>query len=151
MRWPIFSTARRNAGIHCAACSRKEAGFELAELAKVQTQVTYEDGTRPDMAGYDGDGRKRLLVESKFWAALGSGQPGYIDQFDHSESAVLLFIAPEARTETLWAEICRQLDADKTSLEHTNLFAGPAQRQIVRLRMQRGKERRLDQLAAAAG
>ena len=34
MRWPIFSTARRNAGIHCAACSRKEAGFELAELAK---------------------------------------------------------------------------------------------------------------------
>ena len=102
----------------------KEAGFELAALARVQTQVTYEDGTRPDVAGYDSDGRKRLLVESKFWAALGSGQPGYIDQFDHTESAVLLFIAPEARTETLWVEICRQFDANETALEHTNSSLG---------------------------
>ena len=102
----------------------KEAGFELAALARFQTQVTYKDGSRPDMAGFDRDGRKRLLVESKFWAALGSSQPGYIDQFDHPESAVLLFIAPEARTETLWTEICRQFRAAKPTLEETSSTPG---------------------------
>ncbi len=102
----------------------EQAGFELAEIATVETQVTYEDGTRPDMAGYDGNGRKRLLVESKFWAALHPDQPHYIRQFDHSDSAVLLFIAPEARTETLWIEISRQLDADSWAFEQTTNSSG---------------------------
>ena len=39
-------------------------------ITRVETQVTYEDGSRPDMVGYDQSGSKRLLVESKFWATL---------------------------------------------------------------------------------
>ena len=30
------------------------------------TQATQEDGKRPDLAGKDGEGRVRLLVEAKF-------------------------------------------------------------------------------------
>ena len=102
----------------------KEVGFELATIARVATQVTYKDGTRPDMAGYDSEDRKRLLVESKFWAALHPDQPMYIRQFEHSESAILLFIAPEARIETLWTEICRQFSAKELELEQTNASPG---------------------------
>ena len=95
----------------------QETGFAIAPIVRVATQVTYKDGTRPDMAGYDRDGQIRLLVESKFWAALRPGQPRYISQFEHSDSAVLLFIAPEARVETLWVEILRQFGVEKIELE----------------------------------
>ena len=101
-----------------------EAGFDLAAISRVETQVSYADGTRPDMVGYDRDGRKRLLVESKFWAALKPDQSLYIRQFDHSESAVLLFVAPEARIETLWAAICRQLSTKNLKLEQSSTAPG---------------------------
>lgn len=86
-----------------------EGGFDVP-IVRVETQVTYEDGSRPDMAGYDENGAKRLLVESKFWASLLSGQvSGYLRQLDASGPSALLFIAPGARIETLWTEIVRQI------------------------------------------
>ncbi len=82
----------------------------IEPVIRVETQVTYEDGSRPDMAGYDADGVKRLLVEAKFWASLLEGQAsGYAEQFDHDGTAVLLFIAPEVRIQTLWTEVRRQM------------------------------------------
>ena len=87
-----------------------EGGFDMPPIVRVETQVTYEDGSRPDMAGYDETGAKRLLVESKFWASLLSGQvSGYLQQIDASGPSALLFIAPGARIETLWTEIVRQI------------------------------------------
>ena len=41
-----------------------EGGFDIEPITRVETQVTYEDGSRPDMAGYDKDNVKRLLVEA---------------------------------------------------------------------------------------
>ena len=88
----------------------REGGFGIEAIVRVDTQVTYEDGSRPDMTGYDARGVKRLLVESKFWAALLEGQASaYAEQFDHGGPAALLFIAPEVRLPTLWAEIRRQI------------------------------------------
>lgn len=88
----------------------REAGFEIEPLVRFQTQVTYEDGSRPDMDGYDKAGAKRLLVESKFWATLLQGQAsGYFEQLEENGPALLLFIAPESRLITLWAEIERQM------------------------------------------
>ena len=90
-----------------------EGGFDVPPIVRVETQVTYEDGSRPDMGGYDKNNVKRLLVEAKFWAALLSGQAsGYAQQFEHSGSAVLLFVCPEVRFPTLWVEINRQLEKD---------------------------------------
>ena len=87
-----------------------EASSGIEPVVRVETQVTYEDGSRPDMAGYDTDGVKRLLVEAKFWASLLEGQAyGYAQQFEHSGPAVLLFIAPEVRIPTLWTEVGRQM------------------------------------------
>lgn len=89
----------------------QHGGFEIEPVKRVQTQVSYEAGdSRPDMTGYDKSGKKRLLVESKFGAALLEGQASsYIKLLD--EPAVLLFVAPEVRVPTLWTEIQRQLES----------------------------------------
>lgn len=99
-----------------------EGGFDMPQIVRVETQVTYEDGSCPDMAGYDENGAKRLLVESKFWASLLSGQvSGYLRQLDASGPSALLFIAPGARIETLWTEIDRQIgeESPETTLGPT--------------------------------
>ena len=99
-----------------------EGGFDMPPIVRVETQVTYEDGSCPDMAGYDETGAKRLLVESKFWASLLSGQvSGYLQQLDASGPSALLFIAPGARIETLWTEVVRQIgeESPETTLGPT--------------------------------
>ena len=89
-----------------------EGAYHLDTLASFDTQVTYKDGSRPDMVGYDQGGGKRLLVESKFWATLLEGQAsGYFDQLEDAGPSVLLFIAPTARLEILWGEIRRQMES----------------------------------------
>lgn len=101
------------------ACRRALEGllsdqdFAVGPLTRFQTQVTYEDGSRPDMVGYDREDTVRLVVESKFWAALLERQASvYFDKLDDTRSGILLFIAPATRVEALWAEIRRQMEAD---------------------------------------
>ena len=89
----------------------QHGGFEIEPIKRVQTQVSYEDTSRPDMTGYDKDDVKRLLVESKFWAELLEGQASdYIKLLDQPGPAVLMFISPKVRIETLWAAIRRQME-----------------------------------------
>ncbi len=89
----------------------RDGDIHVDSLTNFQTQVTYEDGSRPDMVGYDQDGKKLLLVESKFWASLLQGQAsGYFGQLEEKGPGVLMFIAPSTRLETLWAEIKRQME-----------------------------------------
>ncbi len=98
--------------------SEQDSGLE--PITRFETQVTHEDGSRPDMVGYDSDGNARLIVESKFWAALLEGQAsGYLKQLEAPGPGVLLFIAPGTRLATLWAEIERQMEAaeDPVQLE----------------------------------
>ena len=88
----------------------REGGFDVGPIARVETQVTHEDGSRPDMAGYDENNLRRLLVEAKFGAALLEGQASeYARQLDQPGPATLLFIAPEVRIPMLWIEIERQM------------------------------------------
>ena len=94
------------------------SGLDVAPVVRVDTQVSYEDGSRPDMVGYDDGNIKRLLVEAKFWAPLLEGQAsGYAQQFDHPGPAVLMFICPEVRTPTIWNEIWRQMKSNLESLD----------------------------------
>lgn len=91
---------------------------DLEPIDKVRTQVTYKDGSRPDMVGYDENGAKRLIVESKFWASLLEGQASdYFRQLEEVGPGVLLFIAPGVRFDTLWAEISRQMESGKEPVQ----------------------------------
>lgn len=92
--------------------------FGLGPLTSFDTQVTHEDGSRPDMVGYDGENKKRLIVEAKFWADLGEGQAsGYFSQLEVSGPGVLMFVAPGTRVETLWTEVTRQMDAGENPVQ----------------------------------
>ena len=90
----------------------RDEDFYMEPIAAVRTQVTYKDGSRPDMVGYDRNGAKRLLVEAKFWAGLLKGQAvGYFRLLEEDGPGVLLFIAPDSRIDTLWAEIRRRMES----------------------------------------
>ena len=83
-------------------------GANLGRIAQVRTQVIGKESERPDLVGFDQDGEKRLLIEAKFWAGLTESQPvAYLESLTETPSA-LLFVAPEARFDSLWAEVCRK-------------------------------------------
>ncbi len=87
----------------------RSGGSEIGPIEQVATQVSDEKGGRPDLAGFDEHGAERLLIEAKFWAGLQPGQPNAylrrLMQGDATGPSALLFVAPKARSETLWAEV----------------------------------------------
>ena len=91
-------------------------GLDVGELTDAGTQVS--DGTlaRPDLAVYDRERKERVLMEAKFWAGLTENQPNaYLARLPLDQRpAVLLFVAPEARLETLWPELRR---ADRAAVQ----------------------------------
>ena len=132
----------------------REGGFDIEPIARVETQVTYEDGSRPDMAGYDEDNVKRVLVEAKFWAALLEDQAsGYARQYDQPGPTVLLFISPEIRIPTLWAEIRRQMEK-QCKLEPIDSPLGVQRAKVIDTELQLiliSWARLLDRMDALAG
>lgn len=90
---------------------------KLEAVAHVRTQVTVSDKSRLDLVAFDSAGDKRLIIESKFWAPLLDGQATrYVKELSPGGPAMLLFVAPQARHETLWVKIKRQFE-DAPTLE----------------------------------
>ena len=91
----------------------RSAVAELNSIELVRTQVTGETGARPDLVGFDEQGKERVLIEAKFWAGLTENQPnGYLERLPNDGPSVLLFVAPEARRDTLWAELQRRVNVE---------------------------------------
>ncbi len=89
----------------------RDGGADVGTIARVQTQVSGEGETRPDLVALDAQGEECLLIEAKFWAGLTANQPkAYLDRL--APGKALLFVAPESRLETLWPELCRRAGAD---------------------------------------
>ncbi len=90
-------------------------GAPIGRIDRVETQVTGQMGTRPDLAGYDESGREHVLIEAKFTARLSDKQPGmYLKRLMRRkrQPSVVLFVAPGERRERLWREFysrCRKL------------------------------------------
>jgi hypothetical protein len=97
------SVAAREAFAHLLA----PRGSALPDLM-FKVQVGGPDG-RPDLVGVDAGGRELVLVESKLWAGLTEAQPvGYIHRLQFGGGHVLLFLAPQARFETLWPSLIQR-------------------------------------------
>lgn len=113
--------------------------LELNQLSRVRTQVIRDDASRLDLAGYDGDGSLRLIIESKFGASLLEGQASrYIRHLDPIQTGVLLFVAPERRLSSLWAEINKQMDGDE---DHQPFEAVEAEERLRVARVGRSNKR----------
>ena len=126
---------------------------DLKPVDRVRTQVVALDGTRPDLVGFDEDGKERALVEVKFWADLTANQPGrYLDRLPDDGPTVLMFLVPAQRVKELWPTVRQQVA--ETGRELTDLYS---ERRCVRV----GDSRRhlmlvswtglLDSMAARAG
>ena len=91
----------------------KSGVTELSPVMRVQTQVSDTNLARPDLVGFDEQGKERVLIEAKFWAGLTDNQPnGYLERLPSDGPSVLLFVAPETRRDTLWAELRRRVVSD---------------------------------------
>ena len=93
-------------------------GAQVGSIARVQTQVTGEKGERPDLIGFDDIWVKQVLIEAKFWAPLTPNQPNqYLEQLPGGRPAALLFVAPAARLESLWPELCQRTTENEPKFE----------------------------------
>ena len=82
-------------------------------IATVKSQVIQADGTIPDLAGFDETGSQRVLIEVKFWAELTPSQPnGYLNRLPDDGPAVVMFLAPEERIQSLWPQLKRRLNRE---------------------------------------
>ena len=89
----------------------RAGGADVDQISEIRTQDSNEKGGRPDLAGRDDCGAERVLIEAKFWAGLTENQPvAYLERLPADKPSALLFVAPEARFETLWHELHRQVD-----------------------------------------
>ena len=110
----------------------RAGGADTGPIVRVETQVTGEEGERPDLVGFDDCGAKRLLIEAKFWAGLTESQPvAYLRQLPQDKASALLFVAPAARSETLWPELRRRVEEAKdislgTDAKHAGLLSATA-------------------------
>ena len=88
----------------------RTGGADVPPLARVATEVIGDHDERLDLVGFDEHGSERVLIEAKFRAGLTDNQPDtYIGRLPKDGApAVLLFVAPEQRLVTLWAELRRR-------------------------------------------
>lgn len=106
-----------DAARHVLSDVLRTGGAEVGEIARVETQVSGEEGTRPDLSGFDQHNKKRVLIEAKFWAGLTDNQPvAYLERLPENQASALLFVAPARRFELLWQEMCRLVREAKIEL-----------------------------------
>ncbi len=105
-------------------------GVDVGRIARAQTEVPIEvEGkeARVDLIGFDATDAERALVEVKFWAGLTENQPNtYLKRLlQNTEPSALLFVAPESRLVTLWAELRRLANAGGFTLSNVPSAANP--------------------------
>ena len=109
---------------HALSLLLQSGGADVGHIAQMQTQASSDDGARPDLVGRDRDGRERVLIEAKFWASLTENQPnGYLRRLAEPRArrpCALLFVAPEMRMESLWAELRREVATSASGLALTD-------------------------------
>lgn len=109
---------------------------DLQLVVGVRTQVVdLEDGTRPDLVGFDDKGKERALVEVKFWADLTPKQPsGYLDRLPDDGPAVLMFLVPDRRVKEVWSTLRERLEGRKLTdvdSERRCVRVGDSQRHLM--------------------
>ena len=81
-------------------------GEQMKPVTRVETQVSAPFGSIPDFVGFDDNGDRRVVGESKFWAGFGDGQARvYLKLLPDIGPSVLLFVVPEVRMDQLWAAV----------------------------------------------
>ena len=90
----------------------QEALKSILCIDSVPTYYVTESSTvsngRPDVTGFDSNGKTAIIIEGKFWANLTHNQPGnYLKEI--MDDGKILFLAPEKRLSSLAIEIKKRV------------------------------------------
>ncbi len=86
----------------------RDSGIDLTPLNFVN-QRSGDKMERPDISGMDSEGRERLIIEAKFWAALTANQPiTYLERLEEN-GGLLVFVCPGRRVGMISSEVQRRL------------------------------------------
>ncbi len=98
----------------------KSLGIERnVTISNYQTQVTGKEKERPDIVGFDQDGKEALICEVKFYAALTENQPkAYLKRLAEASGAGLVFLCPDNRVSGLWHQLCSIVGVEPTEDHH---------------------------------
>ncbi len=111
---------RSQAARSALASTLREGGTAVGTLAGVRSQDIGIEGERPGLAGYDGEGAVRVLIDAMCWTELSPSQPnGYFRWLPLDRPAAVLFVAPATRLAALWPELCRRADEQFTLIGAT--------------------------------
>lgn len=101
----------------------------IKPIAYIKSQVIHDDGSRPDLVGFDEDGIGRVFIEVKFWAALTANQPNtYLNRLPNAGPSLLVFLTPEDRIESLWPMLRERIYSASYKLEEID-----SERKCVRI------------------
>jgi hypothetical protein len=115
----------RNSGTARLAFLRhlSEFGPALPETLTFRTQASGADNAIPDLIGADEEGRQLVIAEAKFWAGLSDHQPStYLRRLPADHPGVVIFVAPQARFQTLWPELLRRCGSTRQMDRGSNLY-----------------------------
>ncbi|MDE2787927.1 MAG: hypothetical protein OXL37_14860 [Chloroflexota bacterium] len=91
----------------------RDGDADVGVIAKIETQVSGEDRTRPDLSVIDEQGTERVLIEAKLSAGLTENQPnGYLSRLPKDRQSALLFVVPTERLEKLWSDVYRSASSE---------------------------------------
>ena len=114
---------RRQEGARTALADLlRSGGADPEPMDSFNTQRVYQRTKKPDLVAFN-EGREVLLVESKFWASLTPHQPnGYLSLMrdELRDARNLLFVAPKARQDELWEDLCKRAEGLILSDKHTS-------------------------------
>ncbi len=99
----------------------------VPELPRLWFRTQQTDGnSRPDMWGYNDEGKPYVFVENKFWAGLTDNQPvSYLRILaKNAYPTILLIVAPHAREQPLLRELKRKLNEAEISTTEQAAAAG---------------------------
>lgn len=84
---------------------KSDCGLDFEDLI-FSTQNSGKNLERPDIPGFDANGKEVLILEAKFWAALTDNQPmEYLKRL--KQNSALVFICPKPRVRPVFGELLR--------------------------------------------
>lgn len=86
-------------------------------VARIRTQASVGEESRPDVVVYADDDRPGGFIEAKLWAGLTDAQPvEYLRRLEEQGGQVLLFLVPKERIEPILMELSARARAKSVAL-----------------------------------
>lgn len=100
-------------------------GCNIPTIDYYESEVSGDNGERPDIIGFSIERQETLIIEGKFETGLTGNQPGnYLKRLPRSAPGLLMFVVPEHRIRNLWHVVSQGAAKDFPVADVTRLPDG---------------------------